>query len=164
MKLWLFLLHPRQTFACPQKHQRTTQVPALLQVQLKTHLPTCSVTKILGMCHCAPVPINRPTVFFMREREREREREGERERERERGREGEREGERDRERNREKHVTQGYNIVADRWTEASNPHPHPNPNSHTQASRQLVFSTWTDRQTNRLMDGLTDKASHRVQS
>ena len=26
------------------------------------------------------------------------------------------------------HVTRGYNIVADRWTEASNPHPHPNLN------------------------------------
>merc|ERR1711942_175005 len=47
------------------------------------------------------------------------------------------EGERETDRNREKHVTQGYNIIADRGTGASNPHPHPNP--HTQASRPLVF-------------------------
>ena len=89
-------------------------------------------------------------------RESERERERERQTDRQRG----REGGRDRERNREKHVTQGYNTVADRWTEASNPHPHPNPNPHTQASRQLVFPLFhLDGQTDQQTDGWTDGQS-----
>ena len=65
-------------------------------------------------------------------RERRRERKRERQTDRQRGRERQREKQR-------KHETQGYNSVADRWTEASNPHPHPNLNPHTQASRPLVF-------------------------
>ena len=46
--------------------------------------------------------------------------------------------------------TRGYNIVADRWTEASDPHPHPNPNPHTQA---LFYS---DGQIDQQTDGWTD--------
>ena len=53
------------------------------------------------------------------------------------------------EKDREKHITQGYNIAADRWTGASNPHPHPNPNPHTQAFSTHVFPLF-DRQTDRL--------------
>ena len=68
------------------------------------------------------------------------------ERERERG----RERQTGRERQGEKHRIQ-YNIVADRWTGASNPHPHPNP--HTQASRPLFFPLrWTDGPTDRWLD------------
>ena len=62
----------------------------------------------------------------------EREKERERMRETQRERDTERERDRERETEREKHVTQGYNIVADRWPEASNPLATPQP--HTQAS------------------------------
>ena len=84
-----------------------------------------------------------------RKKKRERERETERERERERHTQTDRQtvrgGERETERNREKHVTWGYNIVAYRWTGASNPYPHP----YTQASRPLVFPVFHS-------DGQTD--------
>ena len=95
----------------------------------------------------------------MSERERERERETDRQRETE----GEKEGDRDRERNREKHVTQGYNIVADRCTEASNPHPHPTPTYKHLDHLFFHFSTLRlmDQHTNRWTDR---QASHRVLS
>ena len=100
-----------------------------------------------------------------RERERERERERQTDRQTDRQGEKETEGERETERKREKHVTRGYNITADRWTGASNPHPHTPLSTHKHPDRLFFhFSSRTDRRTIRPMDGLTDKASHRVWS
>ena len=91
---------------------------------------------------------------------RDRDRERDRERDRQTDRQTDKGGEIDRERNREKHVTQGYHCrqVDKGIQRPSTPQP-----PHTSISTTF-FSTPTDRQTNRLMDGLTDKASHRVRS
>ena len=87
----------------------------------------------------------------------------ERERERERDRERETETERKTEKNMQHRVTISLQTGGQR---------HPTPiytQTPTTTHKHLDslffhFSTWTDRQTNRPMDGLTDKASHRVQS
>ena len=62
-----------------------------------------------------------------------------------------------------KQLTRGYNIIADGWAGASNPHRHLNPNSnlHTTSSFfQLVNSITTEQWTNRP----TDKDYYRVAS
>ena len=62
-----------------------------------------------------------------------------------------------------KQVTQGHNIIADRWAGASNPHPNPTPDTHLQKHlKRLSYHFLThvhgptdqrmDRRTNRSMD------------
>ena len=107
---------------------------------------------------CNKLPIRAANRHRKKSRKREKKRERERQRQRQTDGGGKRggRGERDRERKKEKHVTRGYNIVADRWTEAPNLHPHPNPNPHTEASRPLVFPLFhSDGQMDRWMDWWT---------
>ena len=57
-----------------------------------------------------------------------------------------------------KQVTRGYNIVADGWAEASNPHPQPQPTSNTQTYTKSIENAHFqldhhDGPTNRPADG-----------
>jgi len=43
----------------------------------------------------------------------------------------------------QKQVSQGHNIVADRWAGASNPHPHANPNPTHKYLKHSFFNFFT---------------------
>ena len=115
--------------------------------------PAYSTGGVVVRLENVPLMIFCKEGHFLGERERETERERDRQTDRQRGRKRQREKQR-------KTCNTGLSL-------RTGGQGHPTPiHTPTPTHKHLdhFFSTRTDRQTNRLMDGLTDKASHGVRS